>query len=107
MKHVKPLEYQNRGAMVMENLQYIISLSATCPSGWWPRLSHNGATSIQGMWHTPLGEMMLQGCSKSSSSHKSRNKQLCLQKVHYQLAASFGKIQTSQKQNLRHQLSSP
>ena len=51
MKHVKPLEYQNRGAMVMENLKYIISLSATCPSGWWSRLSHNGVTG-QGMQHT-------------------------------------------------------
>lgn len=65
MKHVKPREHQNRGAMMMENLQYVISLSATCPSGWWPRLSHNGVTSIQGTWHTPLGEMMLQGFPQS------------------------------------------
>lgn len=51
MKSVKPLEYQNRGATVMENLQYVISLGATCSSGWWLRLSHNRVT-IHGTQHT-------------------------------------------------------
>lgn len=51
-KHVKPLEHQNRGTVVIENLQYLISFSATCPPGWWPRLSHNGVAG--GGHSTPL-----------------------------------------------------
>lgn len=44
MKYVEALEDQNRGAEVMESLQYLVSLSATCPPGWWPRLSHSRVT---------------------------------------------------------------
>lgn len=44
---------------MMEKLQYLTSPSATCPSGWWPWLSDNGATS-QGTQRVSLRVMMLQ-----------------------------------------------
>lgn len=42
IKHVKPLEYQNRNAIVMENSQYTSSFSANCPSSWWSKVGHSG-----------------------------------------------------------------
>lgn len=76
MKHVKPLEHQNRDTVVME-IAIPDFLQCYLPS-WLVAQAEPQWSGQWGTQHTSLSEMMLHSCDRSSASHEARNYYLYL-----------------------------